>query len=119
MPNAAFVLGDHEMEVRLALWGREEYYLDGRLLLSQWKLSGVGTREFRVGTHVVRIVVSSKGTEYFCRVFVDGEVYIDELFPQLKAMVEQLKGPSSYFWPALAGALVAGLVAAWRSGLFA
>lgn len=120
MPRAAFMVGAPEaqrMEVNLTWWGREDYYLNGNIILRQWRFSGAGRREFQVGQYLVSIAVSAKGAEYFARVFVDGELYIEELFPELRAMVQSAK-PTSYLWPALAGALIAGVVALWRSGIF-
>jgi hypothetical protein len=121
MPRAAFTVGASDpqtVEVELAWWGMEEYYLNGTLFLRQWKLTGTGEREFNVGPHVVRIAVSARGNEYFARVFLDGQPYIEELFPELRALVESSSRPSSYLMPALGGAIAAVLVALWQSGIF-
>lgn len=121
MPRAAFLVGTSDpqtVEVKLAWWGMEEYYLNGNLLLRQWKLTGTGQREFNVGPHVVSIAVSARGNEYLARVFLDGQPYIEELFPELKALLESPSKSSNYVMPSLFGAIAAVLAALWQSGVF-
>lgn len=122
MPRATFMVGPADdpqtVEVRLGWWGMEEYYLNGKLLLRQWKLTGSGQREFNVGPHVVSIAVSPRGNEYLARVFLDGQLYIDELFPELKAVFQGSDKSSSYLMPALGGMIAAVLAALWQSGVF-
>jgi len=118
--RAAFSFGTPNpqlMEVNFTWLGLEEYYLNGDLLHRQWNFSLAGQREFNVGPHVVRIEISARPNKYFTRVFLDGALYIEELFPHYRALVVSDK-PTSYFLPALAGALVAALVALWLSGVF-
>jgi hypothetical protein len=105
------------MEVNFTWLGLEEYYLNGQLLRRQWNFSLAGQREFNVGPHLVRIEISAQPNQYFTRVFLDGELYIEELFPHFRAVFAADK-PIGYLLPALAGALVAALVALWLSGVF-
>ena len=122
MPRATFTVGTADdpqtVEVRLAWWGMEEYYLNGNLALRQWKLTGAGQREFNVGPHVVSIAVSARGNEYLARVFLDGQLYIEELFPELKAVFQGSDKTSSYLVPALGGVIAAVLAMLWQSGVF-
>ena len=105
------------MGVNFTWLGLEEYYLNGQLLHRQWSFTLAGQREFNVGPHVVLIEISAQPNKYFTRVFLDGALYIEELFPQYNALVVSDK-PTSYLFPAFTSALVAALVALWQSGLF-
>ena len=95
MPRAAFNFGSrpHTMEVEYRWWGREAYFVDGNLLHQRTNLSLAGEREFKVGNHAVRIEVCVGPKEYFTRVYVDGRLHVDELFPQVKARVDKWKKP--------------------------
>jgi hypothetical protein len=79
------------MEVNCTWWGREEYYVDGRLIEKRWNPSLSGQREFQVGGHSVRIEVSQGQRQYFTRVFVDDALHVEELFPTAKAQFERWK----------------------------
>jgi hypothetical protein len=117
MPKASFNFGTaepHRMEVSYSWWGREEYYLDGSLLEKRLNLSFSGQREFRIGAHSVRIEVSAPPKEYFTRVFVDGKLHVQELFPEFKVRAEKRNTPCSpvlLILAALAG-VIAGI---WQS----
>jgi hypothetical protein len=103
MPSARFSFGDanaQTMEVKYSWWGREEYYLNGKLLHRQWNLSLAGQREFQIAGHTVRVEVSVGPKEYFTRVVLDGQLYIEELFPHIKSQVESSKRLSSHLVPA-------------------
>lgn len=105
------------MEVRCSWWGREEYYVNGELLHRQWNLSLAGQREFRIAGHAIRIDISVGPKEYFTRVYLDGQLYIEELFPHVKAQVESSKRISSYVVPAVSAALIAAVITLWLSGV--
>lgn len=118
MPQIRFPVGPtsaHVVDINITWWGQEEYFIDGSLVLRKWSFIGGKPREFRVGQHMVSIVLSSTGKKgFFGRVFVDGELYIDELFPQLVAMVSTSKQPGGYLWPVITGIAAAALAALWR-----
>jgi hypothetical protein len=126
MPRTAFRFDAPEpklMEVNLSWWGREQYILDGVVLLQQWTPSFSSARQFTVGTRLLRIEVTTGLHDYCARAFLDGELYIDELFPEYRAMLESLKRQSSWrsaIVPGIIGGALAAVIAAlWRSGLLA
>ena len=101
------------MEVDYSWWGREAYFVDGNLLQARINLALAGNREFKIGNHAVRIEVSMGPKEYFTRVYVDGRLHVEELFPKVKASVERWKKPPySYLAPAVF-AIAGFLLARW------
>lgn len=108
MLSASFRFGPndaHEFTAECDLIGGERYFVDGILISKRWSLSPTGTREFEANGHRVRIVLRSSGKEVLSEAYVDGELKVNELFPQF-ARVQ--KGS----WPAVARAILWLLLAA-------
>ena len=84
--TATFTLTESDpsaFEVRWSWWGREQYLYDGRMLQSLWDLTTfTGHRTFTVDGHLVRISWAAKDN-FRTRVHVDGNLRVDNLFPQL------------------------------------
>ena len=84
--TAQFTLTDANaspLEVRWSWWGREQYFYKGQLLESLWDLTTLtGDRKFRVDGHEVRIAWAAE-EDFVTRVYVDGSLRIDNLFPHL------------------------------------
>lgn len=119
MPRASFSFGTptrHTMEVNYTWWGREEYYVDGRLLNRRWNASLSGTRQFDIGGHSIRIQVVQGQTQYFTRVFVDDALHVEELFPKVKARFEKWKG-SQHRTILVLAAIIATLIVISLSGV--
>lgn len=91
------------MDVRYSWWGREEYRLDGRLLHKRWNLTFRGIREFVVESHVVRIEVSIGTENYDTRVYVDGKLHVEQLFPEIARSMKKRRSSKSH--PVLRGRL--------------
>jgi len=119
MPRATFAFGapsSHTMAVIYAWWGREEYYVDGRLLERRWSPSLSGKRHFLIGGHSVRIELFQGQGQYFTRVFVDDKLHVEELFPRTKERFERWKRVFSRMCLVTLG-LLAALIALSVSGL--
>jgi hypothetical protein len=82
-------------EVIWAWWGREEYRLNGKVIGEFWSLAPSGERRFEVPGHIVRIAASLRGKDYFGRAYVDDQIRIAELFPELRAKVQRKPSPKS------------------------
>ena len=104
-------VGEHKFEVDFSYFGSEKYYLDGELIHKSWNFSLSGTREFKVGSRQLRIEVSVKPSNYYCKVYLDEELYIEELFPAFKDKVDKrnkrFELPSP-FWKKLLLVIVCG-----------
>ncbi len=100
MPTATFRFGDdnqYEMIIVAGYLGRERYYVDGRLVLDHWSYHPNAVREFEVGKHLVRIVVTSGPTSFSSRAYVDDRLHVKELFPGFAAFIAFLFGWTH--WP--------------------
>lgn len=89
--EATFPLDKQTMKVIFTWYGVEKYYLDNNLIDKKWNLSFRGTRALKVGEHSIEIKVSIKPKEYYCKVYKNGELYIEELFPELSQKFKNRK----------------------------
>lgn len=78
---------EYTFVVDWAWYGAEKYYLNGELIKKQWSISLGGKRQFSVGGHQIELVFSVKTLEPLCKINRDGKLFIDELFPELKAKI--------------------------------
>jgi hypothetical protein len=86
--RASFAISDaapDTFEVYWAWWGREEYRLNGNVIGRFWSLSLAGERRFEAAGHIVRIAFAVRGKDYVGRAYVDDEVRVPELYPNLRA----------------------------------
>jgi hypothetical protein len=82
-----FGAGDvHEFRVECDLIGGERYFVDDVLLEKRWSLSAGGDREFVTNGHRIRIVLRVTSKEVVSEAYVDGQLKVKELFPQLSRM---------------------------------
>ena len=96
MPQTKFQFGknmEHKIEIDYRWWGKEKYIIDDVTEISKFNLSLSGVREFNVGEYKLRIEVSIKPKVYFSRALVDGKVIIEELFPEVKTLLEKWSKP--------------------------
>ncbi len=89
----------HQVEVEITATGKEVYRVDGEVVLSLRSFKSKAERTFTVGTeeqHEVRIVLDSNlslkslidPSNWKAQVFVDGELFIDDLTPELRDTVK-------------------------------
>lgn len=79
-----FGAGDvHEFRVECDLLGGERYFVDQVLLAKRWSLSAGGSREFDANGHRIRIVLRASPKEVISEAYVDGQLKVKELFPEL------------------------------------
>lgn len=107
--KASFQVGTeerHKVSVLFSPFGKELYFVDESLILSRRSFSSKGVFKCEIGQqehHSVKIVV--KATPWSCKVFVDGNLYIQELFPELPAL-----GLHPHFIITLCPYLIAGIL---------
>jgi hypothetical protein len=95
MMSAAFRFGvndSHEFRAECDMFGGERYFVDGALIEKRWSLGAGGSREFEVDGHRIRISLRATSKEIRSEAYVDGQLRVKELFPQLAQM---RRGP----WP--------------------
>jgi hypothetical protein len=94
MPIASFTFGQtptRRMEIHWSAFGFEKYLLDGKLLLKRWALSLSGERTFFVDGRQLRIVFHMSPKDYYSRVFLDDQLIVPELFPDVAAKLEKVR----------------------------
>jgi len=91
-------IGNHEFGVEFTNYGIEKYYLDGQLIEKKWNFQFSGTREFKVGGDFVKIEVSVKPSIYFCRLYLNNQLHVEELFPEFKERIEKAKNRQTPAW---------------------
>ena len=69
--------------------------MNGKLIKKYWNLHFSGQRKFDINDHELVIDVSVKPKDYYCKAFLDGQLYIEELFHDFKARIEQGVKPAS------------------------
>lgn len=79
-----FSVGGNFVDVIFSWYGTEKYFVNSKLIYKSWSLSPRRTNEFKVGEHTIEIVTVATPKEYYCKVYKDGQLYIEELFPELK-----------------------------------
>lgn len=87
-------IGSDEFSVKFSFFGREDYYLNGQLIRSLRTLRTSGRRKFEINGRELVIDLSSKMTDFHCKAFLDGELFVEEMFPEFKARHEQ-----GVIWP--------------------
>lgn len=93
MMSATFRFGPndiYEFRAECDLIGGERYFVDGTLIGERWSLSAAGSRDFEVNGHRISIVLRSEAKTVLSEAYVDGELKVKELFPQIARMQ---KGP--------------------------
>lgn len=87
--EATFPLDEHNIKVIYTWYGAEKYYLDNKLIDKKWNLSFRGTRALKVGENLIEIKVSITPKDYYCKVYKNGELYIEELFPEIRDKIKK------------------------------
>ena len=86
----SFTIGPNEENIVTTIftwYGLEKYLHNGETIFSKWSLSLKSSREFKVGDNQVKIDVSAYSSDFYTKVYLDGELYIEELFPEVKEKV--------------------------------
>jgi hypothetical protein len=93
MPSASFRFGvnaGHECRVLCESWGREAYYVDGKLLFTRWSAAVRGTRKFTACGHQLRIDIAVRSSRVDAKAYVDGLLVADDLFAELNQRLARL-----------------------------
>jgi len=94
------------VEIFLSMWGTEVYTVDGVEVLRLRSLAFRATRQFKVGEsekHLVEVKVdmnlswrSMIGPTWIAEVYVDGELVVAELYPDMRRRLEKLHRVLNY-----------------------
>jgi len=76
----------HKIDVDFRITGKEKVYVDDVIVIDKMNFTMKGDQIFKAGKH--EVIIQSRGNfkEWTCPVFVDGALFIEELFD------EELKG---------------------------
>ena len=88
-------------EVAFSLFGNERYYYDGNLLFSRWSLKLNDRLNFNCEGRDVTISVAISTKKWSVQACIDGELAVEELFPEMKGKVEgnaPKKGCTKTYW---------------------
>lgn len=129
--RAVFEVGEaerHTVEIFLSLWGTEVYVVDGADVLRLSSLALRATRRFEVGEqekHVVEVVLDTIPTwrslvtpDWKAEVYVDGELRVAELFPDMRRRFKRFTRISNWVLPGLLVVCVLTIVALMFTLLF-
>lgn len=106
-------IDEHELLVAFSYLGFEKYILDGVLIHRAWDFRFRGKRKLKVGDKELVIDLSVAPGDYYCRAYLDGELYIEELFPEFRerAKANRRLSIKDKMW--LLACLLACLVVCW------
>jgi hypothetical protein len=112
MAVAKFSFGEkpqRTMEVHWSALGFEKYVLDGRVLLKRWELSFSGERTFEVDGRQLRIVYHLSRNDYYSKVFLDDQLIVPELFPNIAENLQKARA-KRWGWRSFAINLVVWMI---------
>ena len=89
--NATFNLNGKEFKVELSFLGFEKYYYDGKLLKKRWSFKFNDSVLFEINGDTIEITVSVSLNHWSMQVLKNGELVVEELFPELKKRVTERK----------------------------
>jgi len=72
----------HKIDVDFRITGKEKVFVDDVIVIDKRKLSMKGDCIFKAGKHEVIIKYKGSFKEWTCPVFVDGALFIEELFDE-------------------------------------
>ena len=90
MPSSSFHFGpnaQHKFSIEFGLFGREKYFVDDTLILSQWSFRIKGVRTFTFQGHNIEIRVWMSMTAAHGEALVDGECVASDLFAEFNAQL--------------------------------
>ena len=73
---------EHKIDVDFRFSGKEQIYVDDVLVIDNRNLSLKGDIAFKAGEHEITIKSEGNLKEWSCPVFVDGTLFIEELFDE-------------------------------------
>ena len=85
-------IGEDEFTVKYSYFGLEQYFLNGELIRKSWVFRWSGSRVFDIKGNRLVIEASVKPMNYYCKAFLNGELYVEELFPEFKDRIDRQRG---------------------------
>ena len=92
--EATFDVNGKPFRVEFSVWGSEKYYYDNQLLLKRRSLNTAGKVPFQIDNNLVEINVVISTTNFEAKAYVNGNLKVAELFPELKERIEKRKQSS-------------------------
>ncbi len=86
--QASFDVDGKEFKVVFSIFGTEKFYYGDQLLLSRWSFKLNDRLSFNLGNNVVEIHFMLSRKSWSTQAFVNKELVVDELFPDIKAKLE-------------------------------
>ena len=90
--DACFDVSGKEFKVDLSYLGIEKYYFDDQLLRKRWSFKFRDHQRFHVDGEQIEIVFSMTLRTWSMQVIRNGELYVEELFPEIKEKIEGQQG---------------------------
>ncbi|MCJ8271562.1 MAG: hypothetical protein MJK04_19450 [Psychrosphaera sp.] len=87
--KAIFEVNEKEFQVVFSLLGFEQYYYDGILLKKRWSFKFKDRLCFDINGEIIEFVISLSTKDWSIKVLKNGDVIVDELFPEIKAKIAQ------------------------------
>lgn len=84
--------GEHDFRIECGYFGRERYYVNGKLVHSCWSLHLRRSREFQVKGHTVRIDTAIDLKRIEADAFVDGKLVATDLFAEQNERFARQRG---------------------------
>ncbi len=89
--KSSVLVGKRNIDLKFSYFGLERYYVDGKLIDKRWNFKASGNREFLVDSDIVRVDINMLPSKYSCKLYVNNELHIEDLFPELRKKIERIK----------------------------
>lgn len=92
MPSVSFQFGSarHTVRIECGMLGKEQYFVNDKLVLSLWSFRLRGVRQFVFEGHRIEVRVWMTLTQAHGEAFVDGEKVASDLFADFNAQFPRL-----------------------------
>ncbi|GAB5382089.1 MAG: hypothetical protein Alis3KO_36020 [Aliiglaciecola sp.] len=89
--ESKFLVDGKTFKVVFSKLGFEKYYYDEKLLKSRWSFKFIDTLSFQINENLVEIKVNVYPKTFSTQAYVNGELVVEELLPEMKKQVEEGK----------------------------
>ena len=100
MPSASFQFGsndEHNFRIVCGYFGKEQYFVNGKLIASFWSFRLHGIRSFNFQGHEIEVHVKVNMKGAFSEAFVDGELKATNLFSDFNSKLTRKRNEPSPF----------------------
>ncbi|MGX9415711.1 hypothetical protein ACWU4D_00025 [Vibrio sp. WJH972] len=78
-------------EIEYSIFGHERYLYDGEVIRTGWSIKTQATEIFDIGDDEIKIENKVSFSEPNCRAYFNGELIVDDLFPELTKKLQNRK----------------------------